>query len=269
MQKHIKIFKAIKWIIAAGLISSLAACSTTTDPAEKFKNQSAEQIYQGGEVALAKGHESDAIQHFEALDALYPFGNNAEQAQLDLMYAYYHSGDNASAAAAAERFIRLYPRSPHADYAYYVKGLADFDQDRGWFQRFVPTDVSERDPGTARQAFDDFNALLRIYPDSVYAPDARQRMIYLRNLFAGHELHVARYYYQRKAYVAAANRANYIVQHYNGTPQVENALGLMVRCYQKLGLQTSAQQALAVLQLNYPNGKILHNLTQPLKFNKA
>ncbi len=260
MLKQIKYFKSVKLMIAVGLLSALAACSSTTDPAEKFKNLSAEQIYQGGEVALAKGHESEAIQHFEGLDALYPFSVNSEQAQLDLMYAYYKSGDNASAAAAAERFIRFYPRSAHVDYAYYVKGLANFDQDRGWFQRYLPTDLSQRDPGTSRQAFDDFSTLLRLFPTSVYAPDARQRMIYLRNLFAAHELHIAQYYYKRAAYVAAANRANFVVQHYDGTPQVEEALGVMVRSYRKLGLQTPAQQALAVLQLNYPHGKVLQKL---------
>ena len=263
----IKQMRAIKWLLVIGLAGSLlAACSTPTDPTEKFKNKTAEQIYQGGEVALAKGRESTAIEHFEALDALYPFGANAEQAQLDLMYAYYQSGDNASASATAERFIRLYPRSVHADYAYYIKGLADFDQDRGWFQRYLPTDLSQRDPGTMSQAFDDFNALLKIYPDSVYAPDARQRMIYLRNLFAEHNLHIAQYYFRRAAYVAAANRANYVVQHFDGTPQVEDALGIMVRSYRKLGLQVPEQQALSVLQLNYPNGSVLKNLNKPLSF---
>lgn len=266
MIKQSKFFKSIKWVLIVGLFSSLlVACSTTNDPTEKFKNKSAEQIYQGGEAALAKGHTNDAIEHFEALDALYPFGSNAEQAQLDLIYAYYQSGDDASASATAERFIRLYPRSVHADYAYYMKGLADFDQDRGWFQRYLPTDLSQRDPGTMRQAFDDFNTLLRIYPDSVYAPDARQRMIYLRNLFAKHDLHIAQYYYQRTAYVAAANRANDIVQHFDGTPQVESALGIMVRSYRKLDLQIPAQQALSVLQANYPNGKVLKALNKPLK----
>jgi len=265
MIKQFEFFKWVKWIMVAGLLSSLIACASTTDPAEKYKNKTAEQIYQGGEAALAKGHDSSAIEHFEALDALYPFGANAEQAQLDLMYAYYASGDSPSAAAAAERFIRLYPRSVHVDYAYYIKGLAEFNQDRGWFQRYLPTDLSQRDPGTMSQAFTDFSTLLRLFPDSVYAPDARQRMVYLRDLFSKHELHIAKYYFRRTAYVAAANRANYIVQHYDGTPQVEEALGIMVRSYRQLGLQEPAQQALAVLQMNYPNGTVLKSLNKPLK----
>jgi len=244
-------------ILIVGLISG---CSTTTDSVEKFKNQSAEQIYQGGEIALAKNKYSDATKHFEALDALYPFSAHAEQAQLDLMYAYYQDDDNASTAATADRFIRLYPRSPHVDYAYYMKGLADYDQDRGWLQRLAPTDLSARDAGTMKQAFDDFSQLVRLYPNSVYSPDARQRMIYLRDMFANYELHIANFYFKKRAYLAAANRANYIVEHFQGTPSVETALGIMVNAYRKLGLQTFADQALAVLQLNYPNGHVLKEI---------
>lgn len=254
--------KLIHLVFLITLIGIVSGCSTTTDPVARFQHQSAEQIYQGGEIALAKGNYSDAIQHFEALDALYPFGTNAEQAQLDLIYAYYRNDDNASTSAAAERFIRLYPGSPRADYAYYMKGLANFDQDRGWFHHILPTDLSARDAGTMKQAFNDFSQLVRGYPNSVYTPDARQRMIYLRNLFAGYELHVADFYYQKQAYVAAANRGNYIVQHFEGTPEVEDALGIMVKSYRKLGMRDLADQSLQVLQLNYPNGRVLKELNK-------
>lgn len=256
--------KFLPLIISLPLIL-LSACSATTDPAVMFKNQSAEQIYQGGERALAKREYSSAVQHFEGLDTLYPFSDNSEQAQLDLIYAYYKTYDMASTAATAERFIRLYPRSQYVDYAYYMKGVADFEQDRGWLQRVFPVDLSDRDPGTTVQAFTDFQQLLQFFPNSPYAPDARQRMIYLRNLFAKHELFVAQYYLRRGANVAAINRANYILQHYDATPSVQEALGVMVQAYRKLGMQEEADQTLQVLALNYPHGKVIEDLLKNSK----
>lgn len=245
------------------LLCILDGCSSTvTDPAVIYKNQSAEQLYRGAEINLAKRKYSVAIKQLEALDALYPFGPNAEQADLDLIYAYYQDDDMPSTAATAERFTQLYPRSEHVDYAYYMKGLADFYQDRSWFQLYFPTDLSQRDPGASRLAFDDFSRLLQLFPHSQYAPDARQRMVYLRNIFAGYELNVAQYYFKRGAYVAAANRANYIVQHFNSTPQVETALGIMVKSYRALGLDDLANQSLQILTMNYPNGTVLKDLTK-------
>lgn len=241
----------------------VAGCSSSkTDPALIYQNQSEEQIFRGGEINLVKHNYATAAQQFEALDALYPFDVYAEQAQLDLMYAYFQTGDVASTAATAERFLRIYPRSEHIDYAYYMKGLADFSQDRGWIQRYFPTDLSQRDPGTTRQAFADFSRLVQEFPNSPYAADARQRMIYLRNLFATYELHVAEYYMRRHAYVAAANRAAYVVQHYDGTPQEEDALGIMVQAYRMLGLDDRADQTMRILQLNYPQGSVLRELAQ-------
>lgn len=237
---------------------ALSGCKTTvSSPGEKYQGQSAEQIYNTAETYLADREYSNAVKAYEGLDSLYPFGPHAEQAQLDMIYAYYMSGDHASAAAAAERYIRIHPRSRHVDYAYYMKGLANFYQNRGWFQRYFPTDPAERDFGTMRQSFDDFAQLLRFYPQSRYAPDARQRMVYLRNIFARHELQVANYYLERRAYVAAANRANYIVQHYQSSTSTPEALAVMVKAYRGLGLTTSATEALRVLRLNYPQSKAL------------
>lgn len=243
------------------MLAGIAGCSSTTkDPAVIYQNQSEAQIFHEGEISLAKGRYAVAVQQFEALDALYPFGPNDEQAELDLMYVYYQTEDMASAAATANRFIRLYPRSEHADYAYYMKGLADFNQNRGWLQRFFPTDLAQRDPGTTKQAFDDFNHLLQYFPDSVYAPDARQRMVYLRNLFAQYEVEVGQYYFNRGAYVAAANRGAYVLQHYQGTLAVQNALGLMAQSYRNMGMNDLAVQTLQTLAINYPNGPVLRAL---------
>lgn len=243
-----------------GLLCLSACSSVTTTPAEKYQNQTANQIFTAGEKALHEREYRNAVEHFEALDTLYPFGPYAEKTQLDLIYAYYKTDDAAMAAATAERFIHLYPRSAYVDYAYYMKGMADFEQDRGWLQRYIVTDLSQRDPGTARKAFDDFSTLLKLFPHSRYADDAKHHMIYLRNLFARHELTVAQYYYRRGAFVAAANRANIIVQHYEGTNVVPDALVLMVKAYRKLHLEEPAQQALSVLKQNYPQSKSLREL---------
>jgi outer membrane protein assembly factor BamD len=258
----VKFFYRILFLSLAALIAN--GCATTNpDPAVKYQNQSYEQLFHRAENNLARGKNSTAIKQYEALDALYPFNPHTEQAQLDMMYAYYETGDMASTVASAERFIRLYPDSPHADYAYYMKGLANFSQDRGWMQRYFPTDLSRRDPGTAYQAFDDFAHLIHLYPNSCYACDARQRMVYLRDLFANHELHVATYYYRRGAFVASANRATYILDHYEDTPQVEPALGMLVRSYRELGLVCLSDEALHTLEMNFPNGIVYRNLCRP------
>ncbi|MBI5447283.1 MAG: outer membrane protein assembly factor BamD [Gammaproteobacteria bacterium] len=239
----------------------LAACnSMQEDRFLEFQNQSSQQIFRNGEVELAKKNYADAVRHFEALDVLYPYGPHAEQAQLDLIYAYYKNDDYPSAAATAERFIHLYPRSRSVDYAYYMKGLAEFDQDRGWMQCIFPIDIAQRDPGMARQAFSAFSDLLRLYPHSPYAPDARQRMVYLKNLFARHELRVAEFYMQTQAYVAAANRANYILQHYQGADVIPNALEVSIQAYQRMKLAEPARKALDVLAFNYPNWPTLPEL---------
>lgn len=267
VNKYIKIIcKLLRPTKLFFLISSfvlLAGCSTSkTDPAMVYRNQTSAQIFQGGEQALAHRSYNSAVKHFEAIDTLYPFCPYAEQNDLYLIYAYYRNDDAPSAEAAADKFTRLYPRSEHVDYAYYMKGLSDFNQNRGWVERFVPVDLSQRDPAGARRAFDDFGILVRLYPTSYYAADAHQHMIYLRNLFAAYELHIAKYYLRRAAYVASANRANYIVQHYDGTPAVQEALGILVVSYNKLSLPELSNQALAVLQINYPNGYVLQNLAR-------
>src|SRR5262249_40030705 len=161
--------------------------------------------------------------YFNALDALYPFSANSEQALRDMIYADYKNRDYPAAQAAAERFIRLYPRSNFIDYAYYMKGMSEVYETRTFLQSLFPLNLAARDLNAPKQAFFDFRDLVQMFPDSKYAPDAHQQMIYLRNMFAEHELEVAMYYFKRSAYVAAANRASYLITHYEGTPQVEPA----------------------------------------------
>ena len=157
------------------------------------------ELYQQAQADLDNKSYTSAISKLKALESRYPFGRFAEQAQLELIYAYYRNAEPEAARSAAERFIRLHPQHPNVDYAYYLKGLASFDQDRGLLARFLPLDMTKRDPGAARDSFNEFAQLTSRYPNSRYSPDAKARMIYLRNLLAANEIHVAHYYLKRQA----------------------------------------------------------------------
>lgn len=212
-----------------------------------------QQIYQAAQRSLRSANYNDAIAQLQALEARFPFGRYAEQAQLELIYAYYMSFQPEAARSAADRFIRLHPQHPNVDYAFYLKGLAAYEQDRSFLDRFFPTDQASRDIGAARDSFADFSQLLARYPDSEYAPDARQRMIHLRNLLARSEILVGRFYLSREAYVAAVNRGRSVVEEYPTTPSVPEGLALMIEGYLKLNLPEPANDALRVLALNYPD----------------
>ena len=246
--------KLFKFFVFIGLVTALlSACAARSDdPFIAFQGQSLGQVYQTAKDSLVKRNYANAIRAYEALGVLYPFNNYSERAQLELIYSYYQNGDAPAAKVAADRFIHLYPSNPTVDYAYYMRGVADMDQDRGWYLRYVPIDLSRRDPGTMRVAFQEFAQLIHRYPGSRYVADARQRMIYLRNLFASYELHIADYYFRKKAFVAAANRANGIVQRYQGAPEVKPALIIMIKSYRILGLEDLATQSLTIFQLNFP-----------------
>ncbi len=226
----------------------------------RLKGMPETTLFMKGEQALADKSYSSAIKYFEQIQADYPFGPDIQQAQLDLLYAYYVTGDYASAVAAAGRFIRLYPRNPHADYAYYMRGLANLKMNRTLLQKLFNISPANRDLVQVRAAFADFRMLLTLYPHSYYAPDSHQYLIYLRDILARHELGVAQYYWRREAYVAAANRASYIVRHYQHAPEVEPALVIMVKSYRNLHEDQLADQALAVLRLNFPHSPSLHKL---------
>lgn len=245
--------KLFKFVISISVITVLlSACATKSDdPFIAFQGQSVGQIYQTAKQSLDNRRYAHAIKAYEALDVLYPFSRYSERAQLALVYSYYKNGDASSVKATVERFVHLYPDSPSIDYVYYMQALADMDQDRGWYLRYVPIDLSRRDPGTMRVAYQEFAQLINRCPHSRYIADARQRMIYLRNLFASYEVHIADYYFRRKAFVAAANRANGVVQHYQGAPEVKQALMIMIKSYRALGLEDLANQSLAIFRLNF------------------
>ena len=174
------------------------------------------------------------------------------QAQLDIVYAYYKSTEPASAIAAADRFIKLHPLHPNVDYAYYLKGLVTFDDDRSILDRFFPKDRSEHDPDAALRSFRVFEELVQRFPESRYSEDSRQRMLYLKNVLAAHEVQVARYYMNREAWLAAANRARYVVENYQGAPAVSDALVIMAKAYRRLELDDLSADVVRVLELNYP-----------------
>ena len=214
---------------------------------------SAQRLYSEAKTAMNEGSWATAVKYFEKLEARYPFGRFAQQAQLEIAYAYYRDNEPASAVAACDRFIKLHPNHPNVDYAYYLKGVVNFYEDQNILTQFAAQDPTERDPQSARDSFAAFKELATRYPDSKYTPDALARMKYLVNALAWHEVHVAQWYMKRGAYVAAANRASYAVKTYPEAPATEDALALMVRAYGQMGLDDLRDDTLRVLKANFPN----------------
>ncbi len=243
--------KIVQFCCLSLLVGLFSACSTTPE-----REATEQELYEDARRAIKLRNFNQATIALEELESRFPFGKYAEQAQLDLVYARYSSLDLDGAILAAERFIRLHPQSPNVDYAYYIKGIANYHLDLGVASQYFPmVDVSARDPGHMRTAFNDFTELVERFPESRYAADARQRMLQIRNRLADYELHVARYYVKREAYIAAANRAAYVVKHFPNTPAVEDALIMMIELYRLLKLNEQASDALAVLAANFPDGK--------------
>ena len=237
----------------------LGACSVmdlveAPDEEDIRASWSAADFYKEAKADLDDEAYLTAIELYEALEIRYPFGAYAEQAQIDLTYAYYKSGEADSAIATADRFIRIHPRHENVDYIYYLKGLINFNRGIGFLERYLPTDKSQRDAGSAVEATNDFETLIRRFPNSQYVADSKQRLIALRSNLALYDLNVADYYMKREAYVAVVNRAQHIVDHYPRTTAVPRALLLMTQAYQKLGMNKLATDAQRVYDFNYPNG---------------
>lgn len=245
-----KIFPLL--LIVAGLLNSVWLVGCTSSGHSQLEQLTERQYYEEAQSAMDSNKFLQAVERLQQLESRYPFGRYAEQAQLELIYCYYRTLDYEAAAVTAERFIRLHPDHPKLDYAYYMKGLASYSVDRGLLERFIPTDFSERDMGPARQSFDDFNRLINRFPNSQYVQDARQRMIYLRNLLAAYQLKVANYYMKRGAYVSVAKRAAHVIKHFDKTPAVPEALALQTKAYLELGLTDLADKSVQVLRYNFP-----------------
>lgn len=239
------------------LAALLAGCSGLDTKADETQGWSANKLYAEAKDSIANRDWEKAIKYLEKLESRYPYGRFAQQAQLEIAYCYYKQNERASAVAAADRFIKLHPNHPSVDYAYYLKGLVNFNEDIGLFARFSDPDMTERDPKGAREAFASFRDLVTRFPESKYAPDAAARMKYLVNALAQGEIHVARYYMKRSGFVAAANRAQFVVQNYPRTPAVEEAVYIMVRAYDKLGMTELRDSADRVMRTNFPQSRYL------------
>lgn len=240
--------RALHFLFLGGVIL-LAACSTT----DRDEYTSEADLYQAAQEQLARSQWETAIRNLRAIEEHFPFGTYAEQAQLELIYAYHRSGEPDLVAATADRFIRLHPQHRNVDYAYYMKGLSSFTEGKGMFERIMPTDLTQRDPGAARESLAHFAQLLSRFPDSEYAPDAKKRMLYLRNVLARYEIHVANYYFKRGAYLAATNRGRYVVENFDQSPALPDALAVMIQGYHLLDMPELEQQTLEILKLNYPD----------------
>lgn len=239
------------------LFSLMTGCSLLPDEIDETKTWSASKLYHTAKASLNEGDYAKAVKLYEKLEARYPYGAYAQQAQLEVAYAYYRDNEPVSAVAACERFIKLHPQHPNVDYAYYLKGLANFVEDQTFLAKFSDQDMSERDPKAAREAFESFKELANRFPASKYTEDAVARMKYLINALAAHEVHVGRYYYKRGAYVAAANRGKYVLEHYQQSPSLEEALVIMARSYGKLGMNDLKDDAMRVITKNFPDSPFL------------
>ena len=238
--------------LAAAALAVSAACSSLSKE-DETTGWSAQRLYGEAKDAMASREWQKAIKYLEKLEARYPYGRYAQQAQLEVAYANWKDGERASAIAAADRFIKLYPNHPNVDYAWYLKGLVNFYELQGVLSWLTTPDMSDRDPKAARDAYFAFKEVLTRFPESRYAEDSKARMRFLVNALASNEVHVARYYMKRGAFLAAANRAQYAIEHYPQAPAVEEAMAILVKAYDQLGMPDLRESANRVLTKNFPN----------------
>jgi outer membrane protein assembly factor BamD len=242
--------RAFQRFLLMAFIVSLAGCATVDD--QDTSKWSAARFYQEAQTAIKYNNYETAISHLESIEGRFPYGAYAKQASLELAYVYILSGETESSIAEADRFIKTHPQDKSVDYAYYLRGLALFEENRSFLYEVFNQDPNKRNAEGARRAFQYFAQLVRKFPHSKYSKDAQQRMIQLRNRLGAYEVYVARFYLERDAYVAASNRAKYVVENYNNTPAVADALEIMVRAYRKIGMNKLADDSMRVLLLNYP-----------------
>ncbi|HEX6635462.1 MAG TPA: outer membrane protein assembly factor BamD [Usitatibacter sp.] len=248
--------RSVTALAALALAAAVAGCGLFKSHDNAQKNWTAEQYYNAAKEQLDQHNWDTAAKLYEQLESKYPYGRFAQQGQLDVAYAYYKQGETAQAIAAAEKFVKLHPNHPHVDYALYLKGLANFKEDLGPFGRLVKQDLADRDAKSARESFETFKELVTRFPESRYADDSRARMAYLVEALARHEVKVARYYMSRKAWLAAANRAQECITHFPRSPSRRDALEIMIEAYDRMGLKELRDDAKRVLAQNYPGDKL-------------
>ncbi|MDR2508415.1 MAG: outer membrane protein assembly factor BamD [Candidatus Accumulibacter sp.] len=247
--------RSLAAIVSFFLLIPLSGCSIFSETRDETSRWSANRLYTEAKEAMMEGAYEQAIKYYETLEARFPYGRYAQQAQIDIAYAYWKSGERASALAACDRFVKLHPNHSNVDYVYYLRGLINFNEDQGILGFISRQDMTERDPKGARDAFEAFRELSTRFPDSKYTPDALQRMKYLVNALARLELHVARYYMRREAYLAAINRAQYAIVHYPEAPAIEEALFIMVQAYDRLGMSDLRDDSERVMRKNFPDSE--------------
>ncbi len=245
-------------IILTVLALALTGCSSSEGDIEKTPDKSAQALFVDAREAIDNGLYQKAIQILGAIDSRFPFGPISRQVQLDLIYAYYKSGDAVQGIALADRFLRLNPNNSNIDYVYYMRALINISTEENLFQDLAGIDRTNRDPQASREAFNDFKRIVSDYPESKYAADSRKRMIAIKSRLASYEIAVAKYYIKREAYASAANRGRYVVEYFSPSPEVEQALEVMITCYEKLGLTELKKNAIQVLAANYPNNKLIN-----------
>ena len=252
--------RSLAAIVALLLGWSLASCGILKADNDETKGWSAAKLYAEAKQSLSDRNYEQAIKYYQKLEARYPYGRFAQQAQIEIAYAHFKEGEPALAVAAADRFIKLHPNHPNVDYVHYLKGLANFNEDLGIMGLVGGQDMTERDPKAAAESFEAFKELVNRYPDSKYTPDAVLRMNYLVNSLAAHEVHVARYYYRRGAHVAAVNRVQYALKTYPQAPANEEGLVILVKAYDALGMTDLRDDAERVLKTNFPTTKYMREL---------
>lgn len=251
-------------VLTVLLVAILGGCASGPESKDETLRWSPERLYQESKDEMSTGNYAQAVALLRKLESRYPFGRFAQQAQLDTAYAYFKEGDLVQALSSIERFMRLNPNHPSIDYALYLKGLINFNDRATLFSSVTGEDMSERDPKAAKEAFDAFKQLVTRFPDSRYAPDAASRLQFLINTLAQGEVHTARFYLRRGAYMAAANRAQAVIRTYQDSPAVEEALAQLVFSYDRLGLDQLRDDAKRVLARTAPDSPYLKHGYNPL-----
>jgi len=258
MKIRMMYWKKAVFAIASLALFGLTGCSSSDeDQREIVANQGANALYQQAKRNMESGNFSAAAATLSAIDSRFPFGPLSHQVQLDLIYSYYKSGNVEQTIATIDRFIRLNPNHADVDYVLYMRGVTNMEQDDNILQALLNVDRNDRDPSKSKEAFEDFRRLIEQYPNSKYAIDAKQRMLAIKNRLAKYEIEVARFYMRRQAFVAAANRGRYVLEHYPDTPQIQPALEIMVSSYDELGLDDLRDNAIKTLRLNFPTSEFL------------
>ncbi|QWD67184.1 outer membrane protein assembly factor BamD [Polynucleobacter sp. MWH-Aus1W21] len=241
-------------LFALTLLSGCAGSDGNKDDTDIWSEA---KLYSEGTDKLNDGDFAKCGKYFEKLEARFPFGPYSQQAQINAAYCYWKAQEQTQALVAIDRFIKLHQGSPNLDYAYYLKGLITFNDDLGWLGKFTGQDLSERDPKAAKEAFESFKVVVERFPNSKYAPDALDRMRYIVNSLAEADVIVARFYYQRGAYLAAANRAQLVIRDYDRAPAVEEALYILTKSYEKLGMTQLSNDSARVFKLNFPDSDMM------------